>query len=206
MIIYEDVEQNSPQWFDLRCGIVTASNVCKIITPTGKISEAKSRIDYIYEIVSEKISETPSDYFDSPDMMRGRIDEPTARKHYVEQTKNNVNQVGFITDNFNDNIIGYSPDGLVGDDGIIEIKSRKKRLQIETLYKNQTPQEYYAQIQTGLLVSGRKWCDFISYCDDLPLFVKRIYPDLKYHETIINGVNDFYLEVEQIKNKIMEQY
>jgi predicted phage-related endonuclease len=82
-------------------------------------------------------------------------------------------------------VIGYSPDGLVDDDGLIECKSRRQKFQVETILADRVPEEYMLQIQTGLLVTGREWLDFVSYCAGLPMFIKRVFPDARYQEAII---------------------
>jgi predicted phage-related endonuclease len=84
--------------------------------------------------------------------------------------------------------IGYSPDGLVGDDGLIEIKSRKQKIQLATILADEVPLENLAQIQCGLLVSGRKWLDYVSYCGGMPLYTKRVHPDARWREAIIEAV------------------
>ena len=88
-------------------------------------------------------------------------------------------------------VIGYSPDGLVGDDGLIECKSRRQKFQIETILADEVPAEYLLQCQTGLLVTGRKWLDFISYCGGLPMFVKRVWPCPEIHRAILDAASAF---------------
>ena len=98
--------------------------------------------------------------------------------------------------------IGYSPDGLVGDDGLIEVKSRKQRYQLETILTGEVPSMHMAQIQCGLLVSGRDWLDYISYRDGMPLWTKRVLPDPRWHEAIIAAAQAF----ESLATSITDQY
>jgi hypothetical protein len=111
------------------------------------------------------------------DMLRGQEDEIEARaalrQHYAP-----VTETGFVTNDRWGFTIGYSPDGLVGDDGLIECKSRASKYQIQTIAENEVPApDYMIQLQTGLLVTERKWIDFVSYSGGLPMFVKRVEPD-----------------------------
>ena len=109
-------------------------------------------------------------------MLRGEWDEVEARIKYREHF-GPVTECGFITNDDNGFVIGYSPDGLVGDDGLIECKSRRQRFQVKTISADQVPAEYMLQLQTGLLVTGRQWIDFVSYCGGMPMYVKRVFPD-----------------------------
>jgi predicted phage-related endonuclease len=89
--------------------------------------------------------------------------------------------------------IGYSPDGLVGDDGLIECKSRRAKKQLQTIVDDEVPAENMAQLQCGLLVSGRAWIDYVSYCGGMPLYVKTVYPDPEWFEAIVAAVTSFEL-------------
>jgi len=99
-------------------------------------------------------------------------------------------------------LIGYSPDGLVCDDGLIECKSRRQKYQVETILSDEVPAEYMMQCQTGLLVTGRKWLDFISYSAGLPMFVKRVWPDAVVQDAIIEAAYQF----EQRLKAALEKY
>lgn len=201
-MIIHDIPQHTAAWYEARLGLVTASRVKDIVTPTGKISTAKQRQNYLYELVAEKITGAPADTFVTADMMRGQQEEPLARELYSE-AYSPVCEAGFITEDKWGFTIGYSPDGLVGEDGLIEIKSRKGFYQIETLITGQMPDEYYAQVQAGLLVTGRKWCDFVSFSADLPIFVQRIYPAEEYQQAILTGVAALYKDLEDHMQKIL---
>jgi hypothetical protein len=126
----------------------------------------------------------------SRDMERGTMDEPYAREIYSERYAP-VTEVGFMTRDFDGCKIGYSPDGLVGDDGLIEIKSRKQKIQLKAFLDDEVPAENMAQIQCGLLVSGRDWLDYVSYSGGMPPYVKRVFPDPVWHEAIIAAVAEF---------------
>jgi predicted phage-related endonuclease len=189
--IHEDVIQGTDEWYQLRCGLLTASEMKLIITP-GKLQAANNdkMRGHFYELMAQRTTEYVEPHYISDDMLRGDDDEKEARDIY---TKNfaPVQEVGFITNDKWGFTLGYSPDGLVGDDGLIEIKSRCQKWQMQTIMENAVPDEYMIQIQTGLLVSEREWCDFISYCGGLPLYPKRVYADEKIQTAIIAAATAF---------------
>lgn len=117
-------------------------------------------------------------------MERGTLDEPYARDAYSEHHAP-VTELGFMVRQFDGFKIGYSPDGLVGEDGLIEIKSRAQKIQLKTVLANEVPGENMAQLQTGLLVSGRPWIDYTSYSGGMKLWTKRVYPNPEWHAAII---------------------
>ena len=191
MIRYHyDIEQGTPEWLSLRRGILTASEIKLIITPTLKVASNDKERAHLFELLAQRITDYTEPRFVSDDMLRGHEDEIEARIKYAEHYAP-VTECGFITRDFGGFLIGYSPDGLVGDDGLIECKSRRQRYQVETILADEVPSEYMLQIQTGLLVSGRKWLDFVSYSAGLPMFVKRVLPDDRYRVAIIAASTEF---------------
>ena len=110
------------------------------------------------------------------DMWRGVESEPFARDVYSEHHAE-VTEVGFMLREEDGWKLGYSPDGLVGDDGLIEIKSPRAKTHLRTILADEVPGHYMPQLQAGLLVSGRKWIDFVSYVGGMPLYIKRVLPD-----------------------------
>jgi len=191
MIRYHfDIEQGTPEWLALRCGILTASEMRLILTPTLKVASNDKERAHLFELLAQRITGYTEPRFVSDDMLRGHEDEIEARIKYAEHYAP-VKECGFITRNMGGIVIGYSPDGLVGDDGLIECKSRRQKYQVETIMADEVPAEYMLQIQTGLLVSGRKWLDFISYSAGLPMFVKRVLPDERYRAAIIAASTEF---------------
>lgn len=123
-------------------------------------------------------------------MERGTLDEPYARDKYSEHHAP-VHEVGFMVREYPWGRIGYSPDGLVGDDGLIEIKSPEPKKHLATILADRVPYEHMAQLQTGLLVSGRKWIDFNSYSGGMPLWTRRVYPDPAWQQAIIDAAMTF---------------
>lgn len=191
MIRYHyDIEQGTAEWLALRCGILTASEIKLIMTPTLKVASNDKERAHLFELLAQRITDYTEPRFVSDDMLRGHEDEIEARIKYAEHYAP-VKECGFITRNMGGIVIGYSPDGLVGDDGLIECKSRRQKYQVETIMADEVPAEYMLQIQAGLLVSGRQWLDFISYSAGLPMFVKRVLPDERYRAAIIAAATEF---------------
>ncbi|MBT1542448.1 YqaJ viral recombinase family protein [Curtobacterium flaccumfaciens pv. flaccumfaciens] len=182
--VHTNIEQGSDEWLQLRCGMLTASTIGSLITPARvKVAENDTARTLIAHLAAERITGHVEPTYVSADMERGTFDEPYARDLYTEHYGAAI-EVGFMTNVFDGHTLGYSPDGLVGDDGLIEIKSRRQKKHLQTILADAVPLENMAQIQTGLLVSGRAWCDYISFCGGMPLYVKRVHPDPKWHETI----------------------
>ncbi len=201
---YEQLIQGSPEWLQARCGLLTASEI-KLIITAGKLQAAnndKSRA-HVYEILAQQITGYTEPSYISDDMLRGREDEVDARDIYADNY-GDVAEVGFITNDRWGFTLGYSPDGLVGDDGLIEIKSRRQKYQAETIISQRVPDEYMLQLQTGLLVSERKWCDFISYCGGMPMVTIRVEPDAAMQEAILKAAGAFYEQVNQLMTKYTE--
>jgi len=141
----------------------------------------------LYELAAQRISQYTEPCYIGEDMMRGYSDEVLARQAYAENYAP-VEECGFVTRLVEGCTLGYSPDALVGDDGLIECKSRRQKYQIRTICDAIVPEEYMLQIQTGLLITARKWLDFVSYCGGLPMVVLRVYPDPKMQGAIIETI------------------
>ena len=186
---HNNLIQGTQAWLDARGGILTASNLNNIITP-AKLAYAKNdkARSHVLELAAQRVTGFVEPQFETYAMARGHEDEIYAREMYQLETKTEVQEVGFITQHFGGGLtLGYSPDGLVGEYGLIEIKSRCQKYQMRTIAEGVAPIEYMLQMQTGMLVSGRKWCDFVSYCQGMPIFVVRVMADANYAEAIINA-------------------
>jgi predicted phage-related endonuclease len=164
---HHNIEQGTEEWLAMRCGILTASEMNLIVTPTLKPASNDKERAHLFELLGQRITGYVEPRYVSDDMLRGQWDEIEARIKYRDHF-GPVTECGFITNDDHGFVIGYSPDGLVGDDGLIECKSRRQRFQVETIVSDSVPVEYMLQLQTGLLVSGREWIDFISYCGGMP--------------------------------------
>lgn len=175
-IIWRDLEQGTAEWLEARRGLITASVIGKLITEkTLKPAKNDTARGTLMQLAAERISGQVDDGFVSFDMQRGIDHEPYARRAY-EANHSDVEQVGFITLETSAYKIGYSPDGLVGDHGLIEIKCPRAKTHVATILAGRVPSSHMAQLQTGLFATGREWIDYISFCGGLPLFVKRVEP------------------------------
>jgi predicted phage-related endonuclease len=189
--------QGTPEWLSARTGILTASEMKHIITPAKlQYSNSEKERAHLYELAAQRINNYVEPQYWSDAMLRGQSDEPFAKEYYAKHYAP-VEDCGFITNDKWGFTLGYSPDALVGSDGLIEIKSRVQKYQFETIISGEVPTEYMLQLQTGLLVSGRAWIDFISYCGGMHLFVKRVLPDEKIQAAIIEAATTFHQKLER---------
>ena len=148
----------------------------------------------MYELLAQRITGYVEPSYISDSMLRGMEDEIEARLQYAK-TYAPVQEVGFITNDKWGFTIGYSTDALVGDDGLIECKSRNQKYQIMTLCNyvsaDTIDPDFMIQVQTGLLVSERKWCDLVSYCGGLPMATVRVLPDEAIQNAILTAATAF---------------
>jgi putative phage-type endonuclease len=187
---FPDVDQGSDEWHDLRRGIVTASVIGRLITPTLQTADNDTSRALTATLVAERITGWTEDTARTPDMWRGVECEPIARDIYSRHYQQ-VTEVGFMLREEDGWKLGYSPDGLVGTDGLIEIKSPRAKTHLNTILAGEVPACYMAQLQAGLLVSGRAWVNFVSFVGGMPLYVKRVLPDPAWHQAIIATVAKF---------------
>lgn len=202
MIHYHYMEQGSPEWLDVRCGVLTASEMKHIITPTLKIANNDKTRTHLYELAAQRITRFVEESYVSENMMRGNFDEVYARIIYNDKISP-VKECGFITNDKWGFTLGYSPDALVGDAGLIEIKSRKQKFQIQTIATDTVDADFIIQLQTGLLVSERKWCDFVQYSSGMPMYVKRVFPDPVFHEAILEASAKFEKDITALIEKYL---
>ena len=192
LTVYPELEQGTEEWLAARCGILTASTIGQLIThKTVKTANNDYSRALVTALVAERVTGYVEPIVPSRDMERGTLDEPYARDAYAEFKGVEVQEVGFMVREFDGDDLGYSPDGLVGDDGLIEIKSRRQKKHLATILADEVPLENMAQIQTGLLVSGRAWCDYVSYCGGMPLYIKRVLPEPRWITAILNALFQF---------------
>ena len=198
------MEQRSEEWFKARLGLVTASRVADVLAKI-KIGESASRRNYKIQLVSERLTGERQETYVNQAMQDGIDREFYARERYVQQF-GEVEEVGFIKHPTLE--AGASPDGMVGEDGILEIKCPMGSTHTETLMTQDIPSKYIPQVQFQLLVTGRKWCDFVSYNpmfpEHLQLFVKRVEADHVYQKELESEVKKFLDEVDDVINKLKE--
>jgi predicted phage-related endonuclease len=185
--VYRDMVQGSDEWLAARCGLLTASEMAHMITPTFKVADNAKTRAHVYELAAQRIARNVEPSFMSDDMLRGLDDEQYAIRAYEELFGADVNQVGFVTNDSFGFTIGCSPDALVGNDVLIEIKSRRQKYQVETIATRQVPVDHIVQIQTALLVTGRRVCHYVSYSAGLPMVVLPVERDAGAQSAILTA-------------------
>lgn len=188
-----DCEQNTPEWFEARRGIVTASRFSDVLAKGQGITRRK----YLLTLAGEAITGECAETFSNAHTERGHAMEEDARDMYAFQHDVEPVKVGFMRRGRS----GASPDRLIGTDGLLEIKTKLPHLQLDVLDKGKLPSEHVAQVQGQLMVSGRDWCDFVSYWPRLPLFCIRVYRDEKYIEELNQAIAYFVGELDEIIKK-----
>lgn len=196
-IIHEDLEQGSSEWLAARRGLMTASEMNLVLTPTLKPSNNDKTRAHIYEIAAQRITDWTEPTYIGDAMLRGHADEITARDLYSDRIEP-VEEKGFITRDFGAFRLGYSPDGcgIMGNFGI-EVKSRIQKHHIKTIITNEVPTEYMLQIQTGLLVTGWDYIDYISFSAGLPMWIIRVEPIAEYQDAIRSAAYEFDISVRK---------
>jgi putative phage-type endonuclease len=201
-----DIEQGSPEWFAQRCGKATASRISDIVAKT-KTGYSTSRANYMAQLVVERMTNQVAESYTNAAMEWGTQTEPLARSAYENKRSLLVKEVGFIN-HPRIEMSGASPDGLVGDDGLVEIKCPNTATHIETLLSESVPNKYYTQMQFQIACTGRKWCDFVSFDNRLPtelqMFVKRVPRDDVYIRLIEDEIVKFLAELDTKINQLMK--
>lgn len=182
--VYESMEQGSSEWLQARCGIITASVIGQLITTkTVKPASNETARSLIRELTAQRITGVVEPSYQSNEMLRGTLDEPIARDLYSEHYAE-VHEAGFLVREEPGYRVGFSPDGLIGEDGILEIKSRRHKIHLAHILEDKVPDANYAQLQCALFVSGREWVDYCSFSAGMRLWVKRVYPEPRWFEAI----------------------
>ena len=194
-----EIVQGSPEWHALRIGKVTASRVSDVIAKT-KTGWGASRANYMAELIAERLTGEPAEKFTNAAMAWGTEKEPDARAAYEFFRDAQVSEIAFV-DHPVIGMTGASPDGLVGDHGLVEIKCPNTATHLDTLLTQAIPSKYVTQMLWQMEVSGRAWCDFVSYDPRLPetmsLFVKRVERDDNLIDEMRSLVIEFLDEIEQ---------
>lgn len=198
------MEQRSPEWFSARCGKVTASRVADIVAKT-KTGYSASRANYMAQLICERLTGQVQESFQNAAMQWGTDTEPLARSAYELIKDVFVTEVGMIS-HPSIEMAGASPDGLIGDDGLIEIKCPNTATHIENLLNNTAPANYVIQMQWQMACTGRKWCDFVSFDprmpEDLQIMVVRVQRDdeqiAKLEAEVIKFLDELQQKVDQL--------
>lgn len=203
LTIHEDLIQGSDEWLQARCGLITASEVKLLLTPTGRLADNAKTRAHLWELAAQRITGFVEPQYISDAMLRGHEDEILARAIYAERYAP-VEEVGFVTNDKWGFTLGCSPDGMVGEQGMIECKSRCQKYQVQTIVEEYRdgviPEEYRLQVQTALLVTDRSWCDFISYSGGMPMAVIRVMRDVEMQAAIIDACAQFEARIAEAMN------
>lgn len=176
MIQIHDCEQNSPEWFEARRGIPTASEFSTILASGKGGGESLTRRTYLRKLAGEIITGECAENYSNANMERGKTVEAEARERYAFDRDVDPQLVGFVRNGQ----MGCSPDSFVDDDGGLEIKTAFPHIQIDRLLRNDLPPEHKAQVQGTLMVTERTWWDFCSYWPKMPRLIVRVQRDEPY--------------------------
>ena len=202
------IVQGSPEWFALRCGKVTASRVADVIART-KTGWGASRANYAAELIAERLTGTSAPGFTNAAMQWGTDQEPYARAAYEAASGVSVYECAFVV---HPEIVasGASPDGLVGDDGLLEVKCPNTATHLDTLLSAEIPGKYLTQMQWQMACTGRQWCDFASFDPRMPetmrLFVQRVPRDHSVIVGLESDVTEFLAEIDGKVNALLAKY
>ena len=191
-------EQGSPEWYAARLGIPTASEFSTILAKGRGDADSKTRRTYMTKLAGEILTGQPMDSYSNAHMDRGKEMEPEARDLYSFVNDEPVAQVGFIRNGQK----GCSPDALVGDKGLLEIKTKLPHLQVDLIVCDSFPPEHKAQSQGQLWVAEREWLDFMAYWPGLPPFEKRTYRNEDYIKTLAEAVDKFNDELAEMVERV----
>lgn len=202
------MEQRSPEWFAMRAGRATASKIADIIAKT-KSGYSTSRANYRAQLICERLTGVPADSFCSGAMQWGTDTEPQAREAYCQHMLCAVEEIGFV-EHPTIAMAGASPDGLVGEDGLLEIKCPNSATHIDTLLSGKVPEKYRTQMLWQMACTGRAWCDFASFDPRLPepmkLFVQRVPRDDAAIAELEREVTAFLAEVDETVAQLRAKY
>ena len=202
------MEQRTDEWHQARLGKVTASRIADVMAKT-KTGYGASRANYMADLLVELLSGRPGDYYQNAAMQWGTEQEPNARAAYEVKTGYIVKEVGFVP-HWSIGMSGASPDGLIGDDGLVEIKCPNTSTHIDTLLGQEAPSKYILQMQWQMACTGRQWCDFVSYDPRLPdnmqLYIQRVIRDDKLIKEMEQEVIKFLGELDEKLMQLRHKY
>lgn len=201
---FEDLEQGTEEWLEARLGKATSSRLSDIMTRT-KSGYGAGRKNYTAELICERMTGNGNEHFVSKEMAWGTETEPVARTEYEIATGSTVREVGFVQHPTIE-MSGGSPDGLVGEDGIIEIKCPNTATHIATILSGSADSKYIKQMQWNMECTGRRWCDFVSYDPRMPeglqLFISRVDRDDEFLKEAREEVVSFLAELDEMIEKL----
>lgn len=202
------IVQGSPEWHSLRCGRVTASRVADVVART-KSGWGASRANYMAELIAERLTGCPAVGFTNAAMAWGTEQEPFARRAYAAQVGADVSEIGFVS-HPEIAMTGCSPDGLIGEDGLVELKAPNTATHLDTLLGETIPAKYVTQMQWQMACTGRDWCDWVSFDPRMPawgqLYIARIPYNDGLVEELVGQVREFLDEVARAKADLEQYY
>jgi hypothetical protein len=193
-----DCEQGSEAWFACRAGIPTASEFSTVLAKGRSGGESVTRRKYLLTLIGELMTGTVQESYQNAHMERGKEMENEARELYAMVKGVQPERVGFMRRGF----AGCSPDSLIGDDGLLEIKTALPHIQLARILENRLPPEHVAQVQGQLLISGRSYCDFVSYWPALPILIVRVNRDEEYITKLSAAIDEFNAEMVALTMQI----
>lgn len=197
-MIVHNIPQGSKEWINLRAGRFTATDAVALHA-MGKGLETAALEKAVWWITGE-----PPESIETPAIVWGKEMEPFAAEEYAKGTWQEVKEVGFCE---MDEYAGCSPDRLVGDDGLIEIKCKQPKNHLQTVLSGKIDSAHYGQMQFQMLITGRKWCDYVCFCPFFKkkLFVKRVYPDKEYQDALLEGLKKGKKLIQEYIKRYEEQ-
>jgi hypothetical protein len=193
-------EQGTDEWRACRAGIPTASEFDTVHAKGKSGGDSKTRRTYMLKLIGERLTGAPMYSYSNDHMERGKEMEAEARNLYSMVSDLEPVQIGFMRRGD----AGASPDSLVGNDGLLEIKTKLAHLQLDVLLTDEFPPEHRAQCQGQLWIAQREWVDFVSYWPGLPLFAKRVFRDEDYIKRLAEAVRVFNAEMEETIAKVQQ--
>lgn len=203
--VLERIEQGSDEWHELRLGKVTGSRIADVMAGGKGITRDK----YMAQLVAERLTGKRSESYKSSAMEAGTETEPTARNMYSFLENVKVEEVAFV-DHPDIEMCGASPDGLVGDAGLVEFKCPLVHTHIKTLNDGKVPGNYYKQMQWQMDCTDREWCDYVSFSPEMPaqmqMFIRRVHRDDELIEEIQEAVREFLQELDTSVQQLLKEY
>lgn len=193
-------EQGTAEWHEARLGIPTASQFSTLLAKGKGGGDSKTRKTYLHKLAGEILTGEQMDTFGNAHTEHGHEVEGEARALYEFMCDAEVREVGFIRSGRK----GCSPDGLVGDVGMVEIKRKLPHIMVETILSGRFPPAHKAQVQGQLWIAEREWCDLVCYYPSMPPFISRAYREDEYIEQLAEAVEAFNAELDEIVAKVRE--
>ncbi len=193
IIYHYDIEQGSKEWAALRRGVLTASNISKVLTP-AKL-EVSNATGYLYEVCRQRLDEMPYGDFSTKHTERGHIEEPLALQVY-EKNRGGLRRCGFVENTNHGFKIGCSPDALCGDEGLVQVKSFTPNVQFGNVMDDSIDAAHMLQVQMELFVTERTWCDLIYHSSGTHQMITRVIPDAEKISKIKIACGNFYSRVD----------